>query len=79
MPYRILRKGQNVMDLTPHSGVPGAPVATAHPGHQPIVPTAAGVPPRCTCGTVGGTRPGTLLVDHLHQYDPTYGATTKMS
>lgn len=52
----------------------GAPVATAHPDHQPIVPLAGGVPPYCTCGFVGGTgidRP--LLADHLREYDPTYG------
>lgn len=51
----------------------GAPVATAHPDHQPIVPLAGGVPPYCTCGYVGGNgidRP--LLADHLRSFDPTY-------
>lgn len=51
----------------------GAPVATAHPDHQPIVPLAGGVPPYCTCGFVGGngiTRP--LLATHLREFDPTY-------
>lgn len=60
-------------ELRPGDGV-GAPVATGHPDHQPIVPMAGGVPPRCTCGYVGGngiTRP--LLADHLRAFDPAYG------
>lgn len=60
-------------ELTPQSGLPGAPVATHNPNHQPIVPTTGGVPPRCTCGVVGGNgieRP--LLADHLREMDPNY-------
>lgn len=55
----------------------GEPVPTYNPDHQPIVPTAAGVPPYCTCGYVGGNgtnRP--LLADHLRQIDPGYGRRT---
>ena len=59
--------------LTPESRVPGAPIATANPEHQPRVPTAGGIPPYCSCGFVGGRRPGTLLADHLRAFDPTYG------
>lgn len=60
------------MDLRPGGG-PGSPVATAHPDHQPIVPTAAGVPPRCTCGVVGGNGIDMpLLATHLREVDPTY-------
>ena len=58
--------------LTPGGG-PGSPVATANPAHQPRVPMAGGVPPYCSCGFVGGTRPGELLADHLREHDPTYG------
>lgn len=53
---------------------PGQPVATRHPDHQPCVPAAAGVPPYCTCGFVGGNgtdRP--LLATHLQEHDPSYG------
>lgn len=60
--------------LRPGDGI-GAPVATANPDHQPRVPIAAGVPPYCSCGFVGGdgkARP--LLATHLRQFDPTYGA-----
>ncbi len=64
--------------LTPTSRVPGAPLGTANPEHQPCVPTAGGVPPYCTCGFVGGNgsgRPGDrpLLATHLQEHDPTYG------
>ncbi len=54
--------------------LPGDPIPTANPDHQPIVPKAGGVPPSCTCGFVGGTRAeGRLLADHLRENDPTYG------
>lgn len=52
--------------LTPESNVPGAPVASAHPDHQPRIPTTAGVAPYCSCGYVGGNgtdRP--LLATHI--------------
>lgn len=57
--------------------VPGQPVRTAHPGHQPIVPAAAGTPPFCTCGFPGGTKPGNRLTDHLRRHDPSYGLTNR--
>jgi len=59
--------------LTPESKVPGAPVATANPTHQPRIPTEAGRLPFCSCGFVGGRKPGSLLADHLKAVDPTYG------
>ncbi len=60
--------------LRPGDGV-GAPVPTAHPGHQPRVPMAGGVPPYCTCGYVGGNGTDSpLLAEHLREVDPTYAS-----
>lgn len=46
-------------------GRAGSPVAPINPDHQPRVPLAGGVPPFCSCGYVGGRKPGTLLADHI--------------
>lgn len=52
----------------------GAPVGTSNPDHQPRVPMAAGVPPYCTCGVVGGNGiDSPLLADHLKEMAPDYG------
>lgn len=53
---------------------PGAPIPVPHPTHRPIVPTAAGIPPACTCGWTQQPIPnlGETLIDHLAQHDPTY-------
>lgn len=56
------------------AALPGDPVPTAHPDHQPVVPPWVGRP-WCTCGYVGGNgtdRP--LLADHLREFDPAYGS-----
>jgi hypothetical protein len=56
--------------------LPGDPVPTGNPDHQPVVPPWAG-PPWCTCGVRGGngtTRKGDrpLLIDHIREMDPGY-------
>ncbi len=52
----------------------GAPAATNHPGHQPRVPMAGGVPPYCSCGFLGGNGiDSALLAEHLRGFDPAYG------
>ena len=54
-------------------------MATANPNHQPIVPMAGGIPPRCTCGWKSARFPkvGEYLADHLRSYDPTYGQPSR--
>lgn len=62
------------MILTPDDDIPGRPVGTANPEHQPRVPTAAGIPPFCSCGFVGGDGlRSPLLATHLAEHDPSYG------
>jgi hypothetical protein len=55
--------------------LPGDPVPTANPDHQPVVPPFNGMPPWCTCGwrSARHPRPGEFLADHLREHDPTYG------